>query len=80
MQTVDVLPTIADVLGVDVPWKVDGASLLQPRVREQYLLVGDRETFRPDVDELLARRATVVRAIRRHCSESDPTPSCSGAR
>jgi hypothetical protein len=61
VQTVDVLPTIADVLGVDVPWKVDGASLLQPRVREQYFLVGDRETFRPDVDELLARRATVVR-------------------
>jgi Sulfatase len=61
VQTVDVLPTIADVLGVDVPWKVDGTSLLQPRVREQYLLVGDRETFRPDVDELLARRATVVR-------------------
>ena len=46
---------------MDVPWKVDGASLLQPRVRERYLLVGDRETFRPDVDELLARRATVVR-------------------
>ncbi len=61
VQTVDVLPTIADVLGVDVPWKVDGAPLLQPRARERYVLVGDRETFRPDVDELLARRATVVR-------------------
>ena len=61
VQNVDVLPTIADVLGVDVPWKVDGASLLQPRARERYLLVGDRETFRPDVDELLARRATAVR-------------------
>ena len=61
VQTVDVLPTIADVLGVDVPWKVDGASLLQTRARERYVLVGDRETFRPDVDELLARRATVVR-------------------
>jgi hypothetical protein len=62
VQSVDVLPTIADVLGVDVPWQVDGASLLQPRVREQYLLVGDRETFRPDVEELLARRATAIRA------------------
>jgi Sulfatase len=61
VQIVDVLPTIADVLGVDVPWKVDGASLLRPHAREQYLLVGDRETFRPDVDELLARRATAVR-------------------
>jgi hypothetical protein len=61
VQTVDVLPTIADVLEADIPWKVDGASLLEPRARERYLLVGDRETFRPDVDELLARRATVVR-------------------
>jgi Sulfatase len=61
VQTVDVLPTIADTLGIDVPWRVDGASLLHPRVRERYLLIGDRETFRPDVDELLARRATAVR-------------------
>lgn len=27
-ETVDVLPTIADVLGLDVPWHVDGRSLL----------------------------------------------------
>lgn len=29
-QTVDVLPTIADVLGVEVPWDVDGHSLVGP--------------------------------------------------
>jgi hypothetical protein len=27
-ETIDVLPTIADALGIDVPWSVDGASLL----------------------------------------------------
>lgn len=28
-ETIDVLPTIADALGVPVPWSVDGASLLR---------------------------------------------------
>ncbi len=28
--TVDILPTIADVIGADIPWDVDGASLLEP--------------------------------------------------
>ena len=27
-RTIDVLPTIADVLGVRLPWRVDGRSLL----------------------------------------------------
>jgi hypothetical protein len=29
-QTVDLLPTIADALGVEVPWEIDGRSLLGP--------------------------------------------------
>lgn len=29
-QTIDILPTVADVIGVDVPWAVDGVSLLAP--------------------------------------------------
>jgi Sulfatase len=62
VQTVDVLPTIADVLDVDVPWSVEGTSLLAPRARDRYVLVGDRETFRPAVEELLARRSAAVRA------------------
>ena len=29
-QTVDILPTVADAIGLDVPWPVDGASLIDP--------------------------------------------------
>jgi hypothetical protein len=31
-ETIDILPTIADVVGVDLPWHVDGRSLLSPHV------------------------------------------------
>jgi arylsulfatase A-like enzyme len=29
-QTIDVVPTIADELGIAIPWRVDGKSLLRP--------------------------------------------------
>ena len=29
-ETIDVVPTIADVLGVDIPWDVDGTSMFEP--------------------------------------------------
>jgi hypothetical protein len=32
-RSIDILPTIADHLGVDLPWRVDGSSLLRPRRR-----------------------------------------------
>jgi hypothetical protein len=60
VQTVDVLPTIADVLDVEVPWKMDGTSLRTPRAREEYVLVGDKETFSVDANTLLARRAAAL--------------------
>ena len=31
-KTIDILPTIADVLGVRLPWTVDGRSLTEPQV------------------------------------------------
>ena len=35
MQSVDLLPTIADMIGVRVPWKLDGTPISAPRRREQ---------------------------------------------
>jgi hypothetical protein len=56
VQTVDVLPTIADVLDVRVPWRLDGEPLFGPRSRERFVLVGDRGTFTADPRALVARR------------------------
>ena len=48
---VDLLPTIADVLNTDVPWQVDGVSLLGPPRQEQqkiwYDVPGVRKTIDP---------------------------------
>jgi hypothetical protein len=67
LQTIDVLPTIADVLGVDIPWKVDGRSALapsKPRRREiiakkfKHSYLVDTPTFEG------AKRAALARKIR----------------
>jgi hypothetical protein len=61
VQTVDVLPTIADVLGAEMPWRVDGESLFGPRGRERYFLVGDSGRFSADAQTLIARREDSLR-------------------
>lgn len=33
VETIDIFPTIADVLGVDIPFEVDGVSILDPSFR-----------------------------------------------
>ena len=60
VQTIDVLPTIADELDVDVPWQMDGTSLLAPRARDRYVLIGDKKTFSPDAESLIARRTAAL--------------------
>jgi hypothetical protein len=45
VRTVDVLPTIADVLGITVPWHVDGVSLLRS-LPERDVVVGVRRSNR----------------------------------
>jgi Sulfatase len=41
-HTVDVLPTIADVLGIRIPWHVDGLSLLGPIPANREIVIGRR--------------------------------------
>ena len=45
VRSVDILPTIADVLGIRLPWRVDGVSLLG-RLPDRDLVVGLRKTAR----------------------------------
>lgn len=61
VQTIDVLPTIADVLEVEVPWKAEGTSLFDGRGEDVFLFVGDRERFTADPQELIARRDESLR-------------------
>ncbi|MEE9543532.1 MAG: sulfatase-like hydrolase/transferase, partial [Thermodesulfobacteriota bacterium] len=35
VETIDVLPTIADLLGIRVPWKTDGSSMLDKEIPER---------------------------------------------
>ena len=72
-QTIDVLPTIADVLGVSIPWNVDGHSVLDDSTpRSQKLLintVGKHYVFGSTIDGI---DATV--AYKESLFGNDPTP------
>lgn len=58
-RTIDVLPTIADALGVEIPWPVDGESLLDRRLpRDGTVTVegNDGRSATAALSDLLARR------------------------
>lgn len=63
VRTVDVLPTIAEVLGADVPWDVDGHSVLRSRPGAEppvtvYTSSGEQVTGDPQA--LAERRESVL--------------------
>jgi hypothetical protein len=63
-HTVDILPTIADVLGIPIPWRVDGLSLLGPIPKDRMTVVGRRggkEPLRVPVSDVLRDRAVTLR-------------------
>jgi hypothetical protein len=75
VETVDVAPTVADVLGLDLPWKADGVSLMQPESRPRRLkriwYDSGRRTRTygpegPDVSEELARKLALFGARTNH--------------
>jgi hypothetical protein len=67
LQTVDVLPTIADTLGVKIPWKVDGRSALAPPKprRREIIAKKFKHTYLVDTPGYdSAKRAALARKIR----------------
>jgi hypothetical protein len=66
LQTVDVLPTIADTLGVDIPWKVDGRSALAPPKprRREIIAKKFKHTYLVDTPGYAsAKRAALARKV-----------------
>jgi hypothetical protein len=63
VRTIDLLPTIADILDVPIPWRTDGSSAVHVRPGEHPEVVvftssGERVTGDPD--ELVERRHSVL--------------------
>jgi hypothetical protein len=90
LQNIDVLPTVADLLGVKVPWRVDGQSAfkLRGKGRRRIVIAGDQPGRRvtTTANELLSqRRRTVARQARLFGSGRDlfrigPRPALLGRR
>jgi sulfatase-like protein len=74
-QTIDIVPTIADVLGIAIPWRVDGKSLLRPdRPSPSRIVVASHEGGVVEASwrrietgraRTIARRARVVKELAR---------------
>ncbi len=62
-RTVDILPTISDVLGVRTPWHVDGSSLIGPSVKrdDAVMLREDGEWVRVSQRDVERQRETLIR-------------------
>jgi Sulfatase len=66
LQTIDVVPTIADTLGVDIPWNVDGRSALAPPKprRREIIAKKFRHTYLVDTPSYESdKRAALERKI-----------------
>ena len=76
-RTIDIVPTIADAIGVRIPWHVDGHSLLGPRPPERrVVLVKDGgKRFVVPAPELEARRERALRRQLRLFGSGEPISS-----
>jgi len=72
VETTDILPTIADVLDIDIPWSVDGTSLFSGErpIRTQSQINGDKGVITFGVDGSEAR-AIAARKIN-HFGDDGP--------
>jgi hypothetical protein len=67
LQTIDVLPTIADIVGVELPWRVDGRSALEPPRPRRRTIVAKKfkHTYLVDTPGYeRAKRAALRRKLR----------------
>jgi len=84
VEAVDIVPTVADALGVDLPWEVDGTSLLDParparpskaifsgakRRRHDVLATG------PNVDAALRRKLDLFGDLTRNTQRAPRVPA-----
>jgi Sulfatase len=79
-RTIDIVPTVADVLGVQVPWDVDGRSLLAAGAVDDEVAVSTSsgEVVEADLDELLPRRERVLARQIGLFGEGDDQPGLFG--
>ena len=79
-RTIDIVPTIADVLGVEVPWDLDGRSLQAAGDGDGDVAVGTSagEVVQGDLDELVARRDHVLARQVELFGEGNDTPGLFG--
>jgi hypothetical protein len=59
-RTIDVLPTIADVLGARLPWQVDGRSLLGPRAATAVVVHGNENIVRAPLSDVVREQQAAV--------------------
>jgi hypothetical protein len=79
-RTMDIVPTIADLLGVELPWEPDGRSLVEPGRTNGEVIVGtySGELVEGELDDLLARRDAVLARQIQLFGEGGETPGLFG--
>lgn len=80
--TIDVVPTIADVIGIDIPWAIDGQSVFGPerQTTAKYFHPGDLELLPVALDPLrLDPNVDLARVVRRGPATLLP-PTSGGSR
>jgi hypothetical protein len=61
VRTLDIVPTIAQTLGISIPWRVDGRSVFGPGHSDRVEFLTDRGLAQADVHALAQQRAGTVR-------------------
>ena len=79
-RTIDIVPTVADMLGVQVPWELDGRSLLEGNGGDGEVLVGTSsgEVVEGDLTDLVGRLDEVLARQVQLFGEEDDSPGLFG--